>query len=965
MISEINLLGSVFRGELSLDMTARIVKHAASLISLWKTFIDLQNVWLNTNRSNENHNSLKHLSLKESYEKLEELIPILFSLKNRARCESIPLTQSLLRCCNELIDVFLKNMSTDVVPTIMTLLSSTDITDIQISYLPSLQDAPLSETAPMNTGTAFKIDVAENILRSLNCHSVMTNTASLNILTVQEATDDVTIDAIKRGCSCAYQITELQKNFGLTYDCLLFPRAHTKGTIVFPATNQKIDDATISLEYEEHQKIDSKNLSIAEVYNIALTVAQALSVLHGLHIAHGAVSIDAVITRNTSITTEISDRRPITSLMMLPHNGKVDMIDDIRAFGILLQDLLTTCSDKEAHPSVFDYLNSLCSTCLSTQQQDQINALNLEHALSIPYLLFKAITLCSKKSEPTCNTTFRANVVASYTFQWPTVYHPNIIFERVSSSPTRVSLEAFLNKMKIVFDPDTRKSFAACFGIQMLTILAWVHGVGFNDDIVITPDTLYFDNTGQVNILITPLHLPACTFDEIIKFILDDVESELEGQINPSDIKSCMQLPFFKKYLPLQVEPSDRTKLLGIDATTFADQFDQWKTLRNNQDTPRLMKIALDQAFIELTQQWNSRSMKKLSELFKLKDQRTPIMSSPSEWNVLQTVTKNTKIHIVEFKAEIKHRFALSGDIGVVKILEINDEKEVKPIRRAVTILEKSQHPNILRLLGATKQKATQESLSTCNVFTEFMDLGSLDMVTDRVREQTQAVQKNFFMAMTVQVLMGLNFLHKKLKVNHLFIDASHILINNAGRVKLSSFGAFCGRAKQQKRDFSATIDLNDLATMLEGLLQSNCSRLLEDSDIQLVLNKLRKNDETAQSTLTLPVFKPFFIETFEQLKTPEAKKLLNNHLGITEDFVYTIDNVFTKWREYDQKIENQETQDPKNKSYPDRQEVRTQLKIWLFDMEMPAILLTKEILHQCQDKVRPFDQVPENALLA
>ena len=61
------------------------------------------------------------------------------------------------------------------------------------------------------------------------------------------------------------------------------------------------------------------------------------------------------------------------------------------------------------------------------------------------------------------------------------------------------------------------------------------------------------------------------------------------------------------------------------------------------------------------------------------------------------------------------------------------------------------------------------------------MNRGSLDMIMGRLRNQNPIEIKNFFKAITVQILMGLHYLHKHLKVAHRFVDSSHILLNDDG----------------------------------------------------------------------------------------------------------------------------------------------------------------------------------------
>lgn len=856
MISNIDLLDSVVQGTFPPDALVRVVKHDISLISLWKTYIDLRNNSVGLSQWIPNQSSIKQLSLKKIYEEFDELLPLLINLKMRVASNSTPLAHSLLCCCKELITLLLKNK--DMIPNAIKMISPIDMT--------AIEDEKVSE------------------------------------------------------------------------DFIFAPRTTTAG--------QKLEDTAIrpeDEEYQEYKKVDSQSLAMIEIYKIALTVAQALSSLHARNIIHGAVSMDAVVTRGANTT-----RNSIMSLMILTHNEEKTMSDDIRAFGVLLRDLLTTCSDKETHYPVFQYLSSLCSTCLATQPQDQINALDLKHSLSIPYFLFQAITLCPKKSISNCfNRAFQTSSAANATFKWPIAHHPNL----TDPLENQVSLKDFLDKTKNSFDPDTQKEIAACWGIQMLTTLTWATGTGFYN-ISIRPDTVCFDNNGLVNMLATLPHADTNDVYNIIQLIYPEAKNELQKPMNNIDAIVCMQLPFFRPHLPLQVEPSDHVKILGITDTTFTGQFNQWTALRYNQDTPDTMKIALDEAFIELTEQWISPSKTKLKKLFnRITDKPSILTSSSSEWTIMHTLETHPHIHAVTFLKEFKERLHLSPDdkCGVVKIISIEDsakESILPPIRRATSILYNAQHPNIIRLLAASKQETTGHIIT--HIITEFMNLGSLDMVMNNLTTTDHAVLKKFFMAVTVQVLMGLYFLHTKPKVAHNFVNASHVLLNKEGRVKLCSFGAICGRLTKQKN--TVATDLQDLANMIESLFTSRGYEPNVDTDVQLVLSSLREPNATAESILNLPVFSQLYTKNFDvfQGKTDEEKKaadLLKKWLDIKEGFEYSFSNVFEKWQQFD------ETGAYKN----DRHALRTILKNWLLNVEKSAISQTREVLQQYAADFYPF----------
>jgi serine/threonine protein kinase len=67
----------------------------------------------------------------------------------------------------------------------------------------------------------------------------------------------------------------------------------------------------------------------------------------------------------------------------------------------------------------------------------------------------------------------------------------------------------------------------------------------------------------------------------------------------------------------------------------------------------------------------------------------------------------------------------------------------------------------------------------------EYMDAGSLASVIKEIKQ----VPEPIIGLMTIQILRGLEYLHKSMKVIHRDIKPSNILINKKGQVKIADFG--------------------------------------------------------------------------------------------------------------------------------------------------------------------------------
>lgn len=67
----------------------------------------------------------------------------------------------------------------------------------------------------------------------------------------------------------------------------------------------------------------------------------------------------------------------------------------------------------------------------------------------------------------------------------------------------------------------------------------------------------------------------------------------------------------------------------------------------------------------------------------------------------------------------------------------------------------------------------------------EFMDAGSLAGIIKEVGKMPEMI----IGLLTVQILKGIEYLHKTMKVIHRDIKPSNILLNKKGQVKIADFG--------------------------------------------------------------------------------------------------------------------------------------------------------------------------------
>ena len=117
--------------------------------------------------------------------------------------------------------------------------------------------------------------------------------------------------------------------------------------------------------------------------------------------------------------------------------------------------------------------------------------------------------------------------------------------------------------------------------------------------------------------------------------------------------------------------------------------------------------------------------------------------------------------------------------IAMKEIPVLSNDKIKKQILLELKTLCECDHDNILRSYGAFMKNGQ------VNIALEYMDAGSL---TNAIKEAKQ-IPENILGMITVQILRGLEYLHKTMKVTHRDIKPSNILLNRNGCVKIADFG--------------------------------------------------------------------------------------------------------------------------------------------------------------------------------
>ena len=108
-----------------------------------------------------------------------------------------------------------------------------------------------------------------------------------------------------------------------------------------------------------------------------------------------------------------------------------------------------------------------------------------------------------------------------------------------------------------------------------------------------------------------------------------------------------------------------------------------------------------------------------------------------------------------------------------------NNDKLKKQLLIEIRTLHECACDNVLRSYGAYTKEGK------VNIALEFMDAGSLAHILKEVGTITEPL----IGMITIQILEGLSYLHKTMKVAHRDIKPANILLNKNGVVKIADFG--------------------------------------------------------------------------------------------------------------------------------------------------------------------------------
>ena len=292
-----------------------------------------------------------------------------------------------------------------------------------------------------------------------------------------------------------------------------------------------------------------------------------------------------------------------------------------------------------------------------------------------------------------------------------------------------------------------------------------------------------------------------------------------------------------------------------------------------------------------------------------------------SEWTVEKKMSD--MVSCVWFHDAIVARFKLPKTIGVVKIHttafdQIGGALQ-HSIQRAITILEKSHHPNIVRMFGAARNGQTVYSIC------EYVNGESLTTLLKTVPKFNVAP---LLIAVSCQVVNALMYLHIKLDVAHRDISTDNIVIQRDGTVKLIGFAA------NGKNGPSATPDISRLKEMLIKVVSDNdCSCCLLNNNFCDLISLFGKSFST--DVITDPVFNGLY-----NVKGSNAavEDTISTQLNILKKFNIegnTPDAELNSWRAFDMNAPTSEH----------RHQIRNSMKTVLFARIAGAVEQTKSIL--------------------
>ena len=296
------------------------------------------------------------------------------------------------------------------------------------------------------------------------------------------------------------------------------------------------------------------------------------------------------------------------------------------------------------------------------------------------------------------------------------------------------------------------------------------------------------------------------------------------------------------------------------------------------------------------------------------------VASSESEWTVLNELSSSVKT--VQFHDEILKRFKIdsSNTIGCVKVIPFDEKnRNVHPVRRAVTILDRSHHPHIIKMLAATRQN------TQVHIVMSFAKGDSLEKIVKQEQVPLECLEE-FLFAVTVQVLQAFVFLHERLNTAHQDITADNIVFSDEGHVKLIGFAA-------NRQITNTATDMQQLSrTMLE--LTPEKSEMRSFREFATSLAKMKAEEALHDSKLKY-FFTPFKQKSLEECSKAIGQELVSlKSLNITGD---TLSSLMKSWKAWEEIKANAESET--------RHFVRYKIKEIVLNTETVSIFVIKSRL--------------------
>ncbi|MGZ5044052.1 MAG: protein kinase [Methylobacter sp.] len=126
---------------------------------------------------------------------------------------------------------------------------------------------------------------------------------------------------------------------------------------------------------------DGFQLTLAEIVNIAISIADTLSHLHDKGLCHGDLYAHNILV-NPDASVLLGDFGAASNFSSLS-GEQIDALQtfEVRAYGHLLDDLLLLCSDRTSNSELFEQLNVLKNSCTYVNIKNTFNFSKIKHQL--------------------------------------------------------------------------------------------------------------------------------------------------------------------------------------------------------------------------------------------------------------------------------------------------------------------------------------------------------------------------------------------------------------------------------------------------------------------------------------------------------------------------------------------------------------------------------------------------------